>query len=143
MRVLFDTSVLIASMTKRHPKYNSAHACFIKYVGDDDAQICVSTHTLAETYRVLTATPLWNISAAQARNAIESLRPHLMVITLDEGDYIWALDRVSSLGLVSGSIYDCLHARAALKAEVATLYTDNIKHFVRFGEDVRVLVKGL
>jgi predicted nucleic acid-binding protein len=128
-------------MIETHPNYDAAHACFVSYVADDNAQICVSTHALAETYSTLTAIPVWKINATQARQSIDAMSPYLRVITLDEDDYIWSLNRVASLGVVSGAIYDCLHARAALKAGVKALYTYNTKHFLSLGDDVKELVK--
>jgi predicted nucleic acid-binding protein len=101
----------------------------------------VSTHGLAELFAVLTRIPHWRVSVEQARQIIHSLRPHVTVVALDEDDYMWAIDRMVSLGIAGGAIYDCLHARAALKAEATTIYTFNTKHFARLGDEVNALVR--
>ena len=100
----------------------------------------LSTHALAESFAVLTRIPRWRVSSEQARQIIAGIHPHVTIISLDEDDYMWALDRMTSLRLVGGAIYDLLHARAALKTNATILYTFNTKHFLRFSDDVRALV---
>ncbi len=139
MSVLFDTSALVAVLIAQHPEHDSARACFINH--QTNGYICVSTHGLAELFAVLTRIPHWRVSVEQARQIIHSLRPHVTVVALDEDDYMWAIDRMVSLGIAGGAIYDCLHARAALKAEATTIYTFNTKHFARLGDEVNALVR--
>ncbi|MEM6429670.1 MAG: PIN domain-containing protein [Deinococcota bacterium] len=141
MKVLFDSSVLIPSLIRQHANYEAAHACFTAHVYDDNTEVYASAHTLAETYSSITGYRPWKISAVQAKQAIDNLRPHLSVITLNEDDYMWVFNRMASLNLVGAVIYDCLHARAALKAEVTALYTFNTKDFVRLSDDVQALVR--
>ncbi|MEM7737246.1 MAG: PIN domain-containing protein, partial [Deinococcota bacterium] len=111
MSVLFDTSALVAAVTAQHPEHHAARGCFIKHVQDENDQVCMSTHALAESFAVLTRIPRWRVSSEQARQIIAGIHPHVTIISLDEDDYMWALDRMTSLRLVGGAIYDLLHAR--------------------------------
>lgn len=56
-KVLFDTSVLVATLVKPH----SAHArafSWLKKAKSGEIAMIVSSHTLAETYAVLTTLPV-------------------------------------------------------------------------------------
>lgn len=139
MSVLFDTSALVAVLIGQHPEHQAARACFIEHQTND--HICVSIHGLAELFAVLTRIPHWRVSVEQARQIIQGIRPHVTVVALDENDYMWAIDRMASVRVSGGAIYDCLHARAALKTEATVLYTFNTKHFARLGDEVNALVR--
>jgi predicted nucleic acid-binding protein len=56
VKVLFDTSVLIAALVVSHPQHA---ACFPRLKAAQSKQIqgFISTHTLAEAYSVLTRLP--------------------------------------------------------------------------------------
>jgi len=90
-----------------------------------------STHSLAETYSVLTSLPLpKRISSVEARMLIEeSILKRLHIVKLGIHEYLNALSNVSSKGLTSGMIYDVLHMEAAKKASCTRIYTYNIEHF--------------
>jgi len=73
-------------------------------------------------------------SALEAKLLIEkTLLERLNVVSLSSANYRLALDRVSSLGLVSGVIYDALHLLCAKKQTCARLYTYSLNHFNRLG----------
>ena len=94
----------------------------------------VATHALAECYAVLTALPLERrVLPAEARQLIaESITGRLQAIQLTAADYHEVLQQVAGLGLVSGAVYDALHAHCARKAKVDRLLTYNVTHFKRF-----------
>ena len=95
---------------------------------------CISVHSLAEVFNVLTGRIL--IPPKQARMLIESNINGVNIIALDASDYIRVLEKMSIRGFSGGVIFDALIAECALKNKVDTLYTLNLKHFLRFGEEV-------
>lgn len=130
MRVFFDTSVLVPALVDQLSNHNSSFAVYYSYTSGENSGYC-STHSLAETYSVLTALPLpKRISSIEARMLIEeSILHRLQVVELDQSAYRHALESVSSSGLTSGIIYDALHMEAAQKAACSRIYTYNIDHF--------------
>lgn len=139
MKLFFDTSVLVAAVSGRHPKHATAFAWLERTQKGDEG--FVSTHALAELFAVLTGHPSWRVSPADGLAGIEALESNLSIVDLRTADYKAALSRMAELGLTGGGIYDALHARAALKVDADVLLTYNAKHFTRLGEDVASLVK--
>jgi predicted nucleic acid-binding protein len=132
MKVLFDTSVLVAAVVDQLPNHVAAHGCFLKYLEKEHTGYC-STHTLAECYATLTALPLpRRVSAAEALTLVEkNFARRLQVIDLNSDDYMEALRNTAGRGLLSGQIYDALHVAAARKAGCERIYTYNLSHFRR------------
>ena len=139
MSALFDTSVLIAALTSGHPEHSAARARVLQVQQDDQAFI--SSPTLAELYAVLSGVAKWRIRPQQALRSIELVSQPLTILPLSPEDYSWCLRHMAALGLSGGSIYDCLHARAALNAKVERLYTLNEKHFRRLGLEIAALIE--
>ncbi|MGL4608335.1 MAG: type II toxin-antitoxin system VapC family toxin [Trueperaceae bacterium] len=140
MKILFDTSVLVAALSVRHPLHSKALGPFQKVmVGRIEG--CFSTHTLAELYSVMTGHPSWRISPLELQQVLEEMLHSFEVIHLTSQDYQQCIQRIASLSFSGGAIFDALHAQTALKANVDTLLTFNKKHFVRLGNDIANLVK--
>ena len=141
MRVLFDTSVLIPAIVTRHDQ----HAICWRWLEDarsDQFQGVVSTHTLAELYSVLTRLPYRPvISPAIAQRQIRENLQGFEKVALEVNDYDAAIDRMVTLNLPGGGIFDALIAQAAVKASVDVLLTLNPKHFVRLGEEISSIVQ--
>lgn len=131
MRVFFDTSVLIPALVDQLSNHRSSFALFSSFIHSNEHEVYCSTHTLAETYAVLTSLPLpKRISSVEARMLIEeSILKKLQVIELGKKEYLNALKTVSRRGLTSDIIYDALHVEAALRASCSRIYTYNIDHF--------------
>ena len=129
IRAVYDTSALIALLVVEHPHNASSTESFER---EHEERLC-STHALAETYRGLTALPIQpRITPEQALRLIrERILTAATVISLDDEDYIATLERMASLGLVSGAIYDGLHVRAAEKIGADELVTFNERDFER------------
>jgi len=102
----------------------------------------VNSHTLAETYSVLTRLPP-NFCAkpADALTLIQRNLTPLEVITLSAQDYLETVKWMVQLGITGGGIYDTLIAKTALKAQVDGLLTLNGKDFIRLGNQVKDLVR--
>ncbi len=134
MRVYFDTSALVTALVAQLPNHEAALACLTGACRDHEA--LVSTHALAETYATLTALPLARrIQPSEARAIVADLRRKLGVLSLGARVYERAIDRVASLGLSSGSVYDALHLQCAEGAGCRRLHTYNLGHFQRLGPE--------
>lgn len=135
MVTVFDSSALVAALTRAHPRFTWA-----------DEQVQAATqpalcaHSLAECYAVMTAHPQLRYPPAQVRAVLDDLATRWTVLPLLPADYFDAMTRCRDLGLQGGAIYDTLIAQATLRAEAGALVTLNAKHFVRLGVDVERLV---
>ena len=121
MLVLFDTSVLVAALIVSHPQHS---ACFPRLKAAESKQIegFISTHSLAETYSVMTRFPIQpRITPTQTQSIITDISQHLKIVLLLPDDYLTVIDRMAALNLQGGGIFDALIAQAALKANVDVL----------------------
>lgn len=141
VKVLFDTSVLVAALVVSHPQ----HAiCFPRLKAAESKQVegFISTHTLAETYSVMTRLPVQpRIAPTQAQSLIADISQYLNTVPLLSDDYLEAIARMATLNLPGGGIFDALIAQAAVKANVDILLTLNPNHFSRLGEAIATLVQ--
>jgi predicted nucleic acid-binding protein len=141
VKVLFDTSVLVAALIVSHPKHES---CFDRLKAAESGLIqgFISTHSLAELYSVITRLPVQpHVSPEQAQKVITEALQYLEMISLLPSDYQTVIAQVANLNLPGGSIFDALIAQAALKAKVDVLMTLNPKHFIRLGTAIANLVQ--
>lgn len=132
MKVLFDTSALIAGVVEAHPMHERALP-WLKRCKGGEMEFIVATHTLAELYAVLTTLPVTpKISPGTAARLVrEDVEQPAKVISLSTSDYSVVLRRLSEFGLSGGVVYDALIARAAQKAKVDRLLTANPEDFKR------------
>ena len=140
MRVLFDTSVLVAALIVSHPQHS---ACFARLKAAESGQVqgFISTHSLAEIYSVITRFPLQpRIAPNQAQSMIVDTSQYLEVVPLLSNEYLAEIAQMVALNLPGGGIFDALIAQAALKADVDILLTLNPNHFTRLGEAIAIRV---
>lgn len=132
MKVLFDTSVLVAAMVESHPGHRRALP-WLQEAKSGRVTFLVAAHTLAELYAVLTRLPTApRISPTAAQRLVdENVASHAQIVALDAEDYQALLQRWGNLELSGGAVYDSLIARAAEKAEADRLLTLNPTHFQR------------
>lgn len=136
IKVLFDTSVLIASILVNHEQH-SACIPWLTRVKRGEIQGFIGTHTLAELYAILSAFPAKpRLSPQLVQQLIKENLDAFEIISLTIDDYQAVIDLMVTLNLSGGAIYDALIAQASLKAEVDHLLTLNLKHFVRLGERI-------
>ena len=74
MKVLFDTSVLVASLVAKHPHHQRAMAVIERVLKGSDSAV-VAAHALVETYSVLTRLPVTpRIGASSDGSAADCMR---------------------------------------------------------------------
>lgn len=139
MKILFDTSVLIAAIVEPHPMHSAAFT-WLKRAKLKEFDMLVATHTLAELYAVLTTLPISpKITPGMANHLIhDDIETTAKIVSLSVSDYSSIIKRMADLGLSGGVIYDALIARAAQKHSVDKVLTFNIEDFKRVwpeGED--------
>ena len=136
IKVLFDTSVLVASILVNHQQH-SACIPWLTRVKRGEVQGFVGTHTLAELYAILSAFPAQpRLSPQLVQQLIKENLAAFEMISLTNDDYQAVINLMVTLNLTGGAIYDALIAQASLKAEVDHLLTLNLKHFIRFGKKI-------
>ncbi len=143
MKVLFDTSVLIAAMVEVHPSHDSAFV-WLRKAKAKEIEGFICSHTLAESYAVLTKLPISpKISPNMAQRLIrENLLSCTRVIALTSKDYSSVIDSLTGLGVSGGVIYDALIVQAAKKAQADLLLTLNIKDFKRVCPEHSMSIKS-
>jgi len=132
MKILFDTSVVIAAMIEPHPMHSFAFP-WLKRAKSKEFQLFIACHTLAETYAVLTTLPVSpKITPLMAQHLIDqNLKTISKIVPLSSYDYFSVVRSLARASLPGGSIYDALIARAAQKSRVDKLLTLNMEHFKR------------
>lgn len=132
MNILFDTSVLVASLIEAHPSHLKSFAWLKRVISGGDKGF-ISAHSLAETYTVLTTLPVQpRISPIEARELIQkNIISNFEIVNLLTEDYIQVLNMLAELGIVGGATYDALLLRAASKSKVDVVVTLNEKDFKR------------
>lgn len=136
MKVLLDTSVLVAALIESHPMHARAHPWLDRGISEEFEWV-VGTHSLAELYHVLTAYPVRpRIAPAIARQLIhENLAKKATIVALTAADYAAVIQHVAMLNLPGGVIYDALILRAAERAGVDRVLTFNVDDFRRLWPD--------
>ena len=132
MRVLIDTSVLVAALIPGHP-HNGTAAPFVKAAQSGNFEFVFSAHSLAEVFAVLTRYPITpRIAPRAAWNLIEAdVLKYARVVALSADDYRDIVESQARQNLPGGLIYDAVIARAAELANVDYLATYNLAHFHR------------
>src|ERR1700688_1757161 len=127
MKGFFDTSVLVPVFYGDHVHHQASLALFIQF---DKSTGCCAAHSLAEVFSTLTRMPgKHRISGEQAMLFIGSVRERLSIVALDEDEYADALEASAARGIIGGGIYDALLAHCAIKAQAATIYSWNTRHY--------------
>ncbi len=137
MKILLDTSILVAAMVEAHPAHEQG-LVWLKRVTNGTDQGFVSAHSIAELYSILTTLPVQpRILPDEARRLIQhNVVKELEVVTLSSKDYAQVIDLLAELGIVGGATYDALILRAAANADVDVVVTLNEKDFRRVYPDL-------
>jgi predicted nucleic acid-binding protein len=119
-------------MVESHPAHVRAFP-WLKQAKENQLELVVASHTLAELYAVLSTLPVKpKISTSVAWRLIkENIESTGKVISLTPVEYSSTIKSLSDKGLTGGITYDALIAKVAQKAKVDKLLTLNIDHFTR------------
>jgi predicted nucleic acid-binding protein len=141
MKILFDTSVLVAGIVEAHPMHNRALP-WLQRGKAGEFDFMVTTHSLAELYAVLTKLPVKpRISPATAWRLVhENVETSARLVPLSPSDYRYIVKRMAEFGLTGGIIYDALIARAAQKSGVERLLTFDGDDFTRIWPEGKSVV---
>jgi len=135
----FDSSVLVAAVSVQHIH----HVPSLKaYLGAERKQAGCAAHSLAEVYSTLTRMPgRQRMECDQALLLLDDIRSRITAVALDPDEYYAAVAGAAAAGIAGGTIYDALIAYCALKAKATTIYTWNVEHFRRCGQEVAKRVR--
>jgi len=136
MKILFDTSLIIAAVVESHPMHVRAFP-WLKKAKAKDFELVVASHTIAETYAVLSTLPIKpRIAPSVAWRLInENIVSISKIVSLTPAEYRFTIKQISELGLVGGITYDALIAKVAQKSKVKRMLTLNLEHFTRVWPD--------
>src|SRR5687767_7889956 len=111
MRVVLDTSVLVASILADHVHHERA----IWWLAvRPELELCASWHAMAETWATLTRIPIAApIAPSAAGEVVARLETRLRMLQPSPKVYREAIRRCSGRGVRSGVIFDALHLVAA------------------------------
>jgi predicted nucleic acid-binding protein len=130
MKVLLDTSVLVAAVVRNHVHHARAFAVLDRVQGGkDDGFVC--THSLAEMYAVLTSLPPPSRHTPQEAmlSVQENVEKHFKITPLDGAAYSAVIREAALSGIRGCTIYDALLLKCAANAGVARVFTFNLRHF--------------
>ena len=141
MRILFDSSTIIAAIVEPHPKHVQALS-WLTRAKNKEFDLVVAAHSLLEIYSVLTKAPFQpKISPATAKRLIEiNIKKNATIQFLDSNDYLDLLETISSQNLRGGIVYDALICACAKKSSVQKIVTANSKDFHAVNPDTSIQI---
>jgi predicted nucleic acid-binding protein len=130
--ILLDTSVIISGIVESHPMHPKCLP-WLQRAKAGEVECIVASHTLAETYAVLTTLPVKpRISPLVAKRLIDNnLQLNARIVPLTVADYWSTIQRMAEMGLSGGTVYDALLATVARRLSVDKLLTLNADDFRR------------
>ncbi len=143
MKILFDTSVLIASFVEAHPKHQPALK-FLTQAKNKEFELFVSAHTILEVYSVLTSAPFEpKISPVVARKLIDNNIKHIAkIVYLSDKDYFRILNKMCEEELIGGIVYDAIIVECAIKSGTDEILTLNPKDFSRLTLNTSIKIES-
>jgi len=132
VKILFDTSIIVSGIVETHPMHAKCLP-WLQRAKAGEVECIVVSHTLAETYAVLTTLPVKpRISPLVAQRLIDNnLQEIARIVPLTIADYWNTIRRMTAMGLSGGTIYDALIATVARRLSVDKLLTLNTDDFRR------------
>ncbi|MBM3234919.1 type II toxin-antitoxin system VapC family toxin [Candidatus Poribacteria bacterium] len=132
MKMLLDTSVLVAAMVESHPMHERAFP-WLQRIKDGTDVGLVAAHSIAELYAILTTLPVQpRISPAISKPLIRhNVLEICEVVSLSGEDDAAIIEHLSEASIVGGVTYDALILYVALKVDVDYVITLNEKDFRR------------
>jgi predicted nucleic acid-binding protein len=128
--IYLDTSVIVPALWDRHP--NFAHCNLLT----NSPNVATSAHALAEAFKVLTGA--YKLTNAFATTVLTDLTRAIHIEALSLDDYLDALSRTETQGIIGGAIYDSIHAAVARRLRVDRVLTYNLSDFRRVAPDLNI-----
>ncbi|MBE9011225.1 PIN domain-containing protein [Pseudanabaenaceae cyanobacterium LEGE 13415] len=142
VKILFDTNIIVASLSRDHQMYSVCKPFLDQARADPATECFISAHSLAEVYSTLTRMPPpYRTSPTVANKLLTENLASFTKVSLTAEDYQTVIEKMVQLNISGGGIYDAIIAQAALKINVDSLLTLNVKHFIRLGSEVARLVQ--
>ena len=136
MRVLFDTSTLIAALIDSHPAHSPAASRWQRAKARIDVGL-IAMHSIAELYAILTTLPQARLPTAMVRQIIlRDVLDTLEIVALTPDDYRAVINQLAESDIIGGTTYDALILHAAERANVDQILTLNMRHFRRVRPDL-------
>lgn len=135
MRVALDTSVAVPFVMASHV----AHELVRNRLGG--SEVVLTSHSLAETYSVLTRLP--GDARLAPLDAVELIDANFSdVLPLDNAVAVSVHQSFAALGIVGGAVFDALIALAAREAQVALATRDGraVPTYAALGVAVELIV---
>ncbi|MBF0276627.1 MAG: type II toxin-antitoxin system VapC family toxin [SAR324 cluster bacterium] len=134
MRTLFDTSFITACMIEAHPMHERALPWF-QQAKENQFELIVASHTIAELYAVLTAAAtVPRISPQVAQKLIhENIETVAGIMSLTPKEYLLTIKQISETEIRGDRIFYAITAKIAEKAQVERLMTLNSTDYKRIG----------
>ena len=141
MKILFDSSVLIAAFVESHPKHKSALS-FLMKAKNREFKLLVSAYTILEVYSVLTSAPFRpRITSVIAKKLIENnIKAIAKIIYLSDEDYFKIIEKMCTSDFKGGIVYDAIIVECALNSKVDEILTLNPKDFSRLTNDTSIRI---
>jgi predicted nucleic acid-binding protein len=132
MKTLFDTSLIVSGIVESHPMHAKCLP-WLQRAKTGEIEGIVVSHSLAETYAVLTTLPVKpRISPLVAQRLIDTnLQAMARIVPLTIADYWNTIQRMTEMGLSGGTVYDALIAAVARRLSIDKLLTLNADDFRR------------
>jgi len=136
VRVLLDTSILVAALVRSHPQHQEARP-WLSRAKAGELDLVIAAHTLAELHATLTVLPVKPRISPETANQLreKNLPESTQIVALDADHYRQVTRRMAELGLAGGVVYDALIAKAAELAKADRLITLNEADFRRAWPD--------
>jgi predicted nucleic acid-binding protein len=137
MKILLDTSILVAAIVEAHPAHERALPWLQRIKAGSDEGF-VAAHSIAELYAVLSVLPLQpRISPAIVNKLIQQdVFDICEIVTLSDQDYKRVIKHLSESNIVGGVTYDAVILYTAFKVEIDRIVTLNKRDFVRIYPDI-------
>ena len=138
-RFVCDSSCLVATVCGWH-EHHTPTVAEIERRLQQGHELAIASHSLIETYAVLTRLPPPSrLAPSIAMTLLEANWGDAPVICLNAAETWRALQTAEGLGVAGGQTHDALIAACAEKSGASTLLTWNVRHFARFANRLRVI----
>ena len=137
-RFLCDSSCLVATVCGWHEHHTRTIAEIERRL-QQGHELAIASHSLIETYAVLTRLPSPSrLAPSIAMTLLEANWGDAPVICLTAAETWRALQRAKGLEVAGGQTYDALSATCAEKSGASTVLTWNVRYFSRFANHLQV-----